>query len=69
MNSYKLDCEAQHGQSGSPVYNLHGNLIGVLWGKSEDDSDAPYSLFASISPRIREALFKAKLEGLQVSAP
>lgn len=54
-NSYVLDCEAQNGQSGSAVYNLHGKLIGVLWGKDQDAENKQAS-FSSLSPRIRAAI-------------
>jgi len=54
--TYSLDCSVEHGQSGSPVYNLDGVVAGILWGKLSrmegDEVEKVDGLFTLLHPEI-----------------
>ncbi len=59
--TYRLSCEVQKGQSGSPVYSLDGRIVGTIWGRSEGDvsnqkTKAVEGLFTPLHPKILERI-------------
>jgi S1-C subfamily serine protease len=54
----QIDAFASHGSSGSPVFDAHGHVIGVVWGGAKD---APGRIvFAVPADQIRELLTGVK---------
>jgi S1-C subfamily serine protease len=54
----QIDSFAAHGSSGSPVFDAHGHVIGVVWGGPRDA--AGRMVYAVPAPRIAELVRGAK---------
>jgi S1-C subfamily serine protease len=57
-NVLQIDSFASHGSSGSPVFDMHGHVIGVVWGGPP--GAAGRIVYAVPASRIAELIRSAK---------